>query len=213
MWFRQVEAQFETSNPPITTDSTKFSHVIASLDNATAVEVEAIILSPPPTTDKYPALKAAHINAVGMTQAAKDKQLLSLSGLGDRKPSSLLRHMESLNADPKTLLRALFLAQLPTEVRRVLAGSSTTDLRELAKEADAIMEVGSTCFSATGISGVQKSSPPSTTPQRRLCFYHAKFGKEARKCNQQGCRMGHLVLPSTPTPTLSPASGNGQAGR
>lgn len=214
VWFRQVEAQFATRNPAITIDLTKFNHVVAALDNVTAGEVEAIILSPP-TDDKYDALKSALISAFGKTQAAKDMELLSLSGLGDRKPSSLLRHMESLNADPKTLLRALFLAQLPMDVRRVLAGSSTPDLKDLAKEADAIMEAGSTGFSATGISVVHKPTSPSTimTP-RELCFYHTKFGKEARKCNQRGCKMAHLVSSSAPTSsTPSPASGNGQAGR
>ena len=40
----------------------------------------------------------------------------------------------------KTLLRALFLALLPMEAHRILTGSSTTDLNDLAKETDAIME-------------------------------------------------------------------------
>ncbi len=214
VWFRQVEAQFATRHPAITIDLTKFNHVVAALDNVTAGEVEAIILSPP-TGDKYDALKTALISAFGKTQTSKDMELLSLSGLGDRKPSSLLRHMESLNADPKTLLRALFLAQLPMEVRRVLAGSSTTDLKDLAKEADAIMEAGSTGFSATGISVVHKPTSSSTiTTPRELCFFHTKFGKEARKCNQRGCKMAHLVSSSAATSsTPSPASGNGQAGR
>ena len=214
VWFRQVEAQFATRNPAITIDLTKFNHVVAALDNVTAGEVEAIILSPP-VDEKYEALKTALIGAFGKTQASKDMELLSLSGLGDRKPSSLLRHMESLNADPRTLLRALFLAQLPMEVRRVLAGSSTAALKDLAREADAIMEAGSTGFSATGISVVHKptSSPTSTTP-RELCFYHTKFGKEARKCTQRGCKMAHLVSSSASNlSTPSPASGNGQAGR
>ena len=47
VWFRQVEAQFATRNPPITADLTKFNHVVAVLDNVTAGEVEAIILLPP----------------------------------------------------------------------------------------------------------------------------------------------------------------------
>ena len=184
VWFRQVEAQFATRTPAITVDLTKFNHVVAALDHITAGEVEAIILSPP-ADGKHDALKAALINAFGKTQASKDMELLSLSGLGDRKPSSLLRHMESLNADPKTLLRTLFLAQLPMEARRILAGSSTTDLIDLAKEADAIMEVSTRAFSATGISGVHNPMSSTTVAMPKdLCFYHTKFGKEARKCNK-----------------------------
>ena len=158
------------------------------------------------------ALKAALINTFGKTQASKDMELLSLSGLGDRKPSSLLCHMESLNADPKTLLHALF-AQLPMEARRILAGSSTTDLNNLAKEADAIMEVSSRAFSATGISGVHNPMSSTTVAiPKDLCFYHTKFGKEARKCNKGGCKLAYLI-PSSASTSSTTALGNGQAGR
>ena len=93
--------------------------------------------------------------------------------------------MGSVNADPKTLLHALFLTQLPIEVRRVLAGSPTSDLKNLAKEADAIMEAGSLRSSTTGILGVHNpTSTPTNIKPKELCFYHSKFGKEARKCNQ-----------------------------
>ena len=212
VWFRQVEAQFATRTPAITVDLTEFNHVVAALDHITAGEVEAIILSPP-ADGKYDALKAALINAFGKTQASKDMELLSLSGLGDRKPSSLLRHMESLNADPKTLLRALFLAQLPMVARRILTGSSTTDLNDLAKEADAIMEVSTRAFSATGISGVHNPMSSTTVAMPKdLYFYHTKFGKEARKCNKGGCKLAYLI-PSSTSISSSTASGNGQAGR
>ena len=80
--------------------------MLAALDNVAAGEVEALILTTP-ARDKYTALKTALIKAFGKTQAQKDNELLSLSGLGDKKPSALLRHIRSLNADPETLLRAL----------------------------------------------------------------------------------------------------------
>ena len=143
MWFAQVEAQFATRQPPITEDLTKYNYVVAALDNVAAGEVEAFILAPP-MTDKYKALKEALIKAFGKTQTQKDNELLSLSGLGDKKPSALLRHIRSLNADPETLLRALFLAQLPTEVRQILAASGKTNLDELAADADRIMEIPAT---------------------------------------------------------------------
>ena len=71
----------------------------------------------------------------------KDRELLNLNGLGDKKPSELLQHMKNLNADPNTLFKALFLTQLPPDVRRILATSSKTDIDELATEADRITEV------------------------------------------------------------------------
>ena len=88
VWFRQVESVFTTRNPAITTQATKFEYVIQALDNSTADRVQNIILDPP--ENSYDALKAALIKAFGKTQAEKDQELLSLNGLGDRKPSELL---------------------------------------------------------------------------------------------------------------------------
>ena len=60
-----------------------------------------------------------------------------MNGLGDRKPSELLQHIRSQNSDPKTVFRALFLNQLPAEVKRVLAHSPEL---ELEASADRVME-------------------------------------------------------------------------
>ena len=178
------------------------------MDNVTAGEVEAFILSPP-TNDKYEALKVAFIDAFGRTQASKDMELLSLAGLRDRKPSSLLRYMESLNADPKILLRALFLAQLHTEVRCVLAGSPTSDLKDVAKEADAIMEADSLRPSAIEISGVHKpTSLPTPIKPKELCFYHSKFGSRPGSATK-GVARWHTSF-RLPQP---PVSENGQSSR
>ena len=49
--------------------------------------------------------------------------------------------MHNLNVDPAMLFKALFLAQLPSEVRRILASSEKTDIGDLAREADRITEV------------------------------------------------------------------------
>ena len=81
---------------------------------STAERVQNAVLDPP--ENPYNAMKA-----VGKTQAEKDQTLLGLNCLGDRKPSELLQHMQNLNADPATLFKALFLAQLPPDVWRILA--------------------------------------------------------------------------------------------
>ena len=86
-------------------------------------------------------LKTALIDAFGKTQAQKDQDVLNINGLGDKKPSELLQHICNLTADPATLVKAFFLAQLPLEVRQILALSDKTDIKDLAKEADRIMEV------------------------------------------------------------------------
>lgn len=211
VWFTQVEAKFNTHQPPIIQDKNKFDHVVQSLDNQTASEVKALLLSPP-DAGKYEALKKALLQAFEKSQTEKDQELLNLSGLGDRKPTGLLRHIRSLNADPQTLLRALFLSQLPTEVRRVLAVSSADDLDNIATKADHIMEATAHDHRHVGISAARTVHPTrksSETGRGNLCFYHANWGQEARKCAHKGCPLSHLVLPSSPAKS---SSGNARAG-
>ena len=105
--------------------------MVASLDNSTAAEVKAVLLHPP-ATNKYDAIKEALLGAFGKTQAQKDAELLNISGLGDRTPSALLRKLESLNNNADTLRRAFFLAQLPTQVRSILAIQDFATIQDLA---------------------------------------------------------------------------------
>ena len=84
------------------------------MDNNTAECILNIILDPP--KNPYNAIKATLVKAFGRTQAEKDQELLNLNGLSNKKPSKLLQHMKNLNAVPNMLFKALFLAQLPSDV-------------------------------------------------------------------------------------------------
>ena len=137
VWFKQVESVFAIRK--ITVQQTKFDYVVQALDSPTAEKVQSVILSPP--EDPYNTLRATLVEIFGKTQAQKDQEILNINGLGDKKPSELLQHIHNLNADPATLVKAFFLAQLPPEVRQILALSDKTDIKELAKEADRVMEV------------------------------------------------------------------------
>ena len=119
------------------------------------------------------------IKAFSKTQAQKNNKLLSLSNLGDRRPSALLRHIHSLKADSDTLLHALFLAQLPFEVCQILAGSAKTDLNELAADTDHIMEASQTS-SLPGISGIDTAKCNTFKP---LCYYHTKLAGQPKYAN------------------------------
>jgi hypothetical protein len=219
VWFKQVESVFETRK--ITVQRTQFNYVIQALDNSTADRVQAVILTP--SEVPYDKLKTALIEVFGKTQAQKDQEILSINGLGDKKPSELWQHMNNLNADPKTLFKALFMAQLPPEVRQILALSEKTDGQDLAKEADRIMEVsrlsGTSQVNATG--GYRKSGGryPDSRPGGRnpgdqhpvsksdqqwpllpgLCKYHSKFGDRARSCLPP-CKFQHVPGPGNGTP-------------
>ena len=196
VWFARVESQFGTKG--ITVDKTKFDYVVSSLDNSTAGEVESI-LTAPPDDNKYDALKTALLAAFGKTQAQKDSELLSIAGLGDMKPSALLRRLQSLNSDPTTLFRAHFLALLPSEVRSVLAGREIPDISDLAKAADRIIEakgfdshvapIAVQAFrnkrqppTRQGGGDIEHSSTSGNKDGAHICFYHIRYGKAARRC-------------------------------
>ena len=124
VWFIQLEAQFTSKN--ITAEETKFNHAVQGLDKSTAEEISTFLT----------------IDTFGLTQDEKDSRLFAIDGLGDRKPSALLRHMESfVKADERksTVFRALFLRNLPSSVRVALARNPPADLKDLAKAADAIL--------------------------------------------------------------------------
>ena len=176
VWFTQVESVFSTRT--ITAQKTKFDYVIQALDNYAADRVQATILHPPQDTP-YDAIKKALIKAFGKSQSQKDQELLDLNGLGDRKPSALLQHMQNLNADPKTLFKALFLAQMPPDVRKILSTSNKEDIEELAEEADKIVEASNHARSSE-VNKVASQRRPA--PIAGKCWIHAKFGVEARKC-------------------------------
>ena len=204
-WFIRLEASFATHTPPITQDLTKFHHVIQLLDSTTARRVQAV-LENPPATDKYITLKSTLLEAYEATQLQKDQELLNLNGLGDRKPSELLQHMKSLNKDPATLFRALFLNQLPTDVRRILAQTPEADLDSLAKTADGIVAVDiPAAFSIQSnistetteadtfqrdVNALQRNHRSQQKPKSAshtlstfsLCKYHSRFGNKARSC-------------------------------
>ena len=233
VWFACIESQFGTKQ--ITGDKTKFDYVVSSLDNATAGEVEAILITPP-ENDKYGALKSALLAAFGKTQAQKDSELLSITGLGDMKPTALLRRLQSLNSDPTTLFRAHFLALLPSEVRSVLAGQDIPDILDLAKAADRIMEAKGLDSHVAPIA-VQAASRFSNTASRfpiarrpatrqgggdvegftessHVCNYHVRYGKNARRC-LPGCLLydDSRGQPKTNGPRDKGAQGNASAGR
>ena len=218
VWFARIEAQFNTKN--INQDGTKFDYLVSSLDNSTASEVEATLLRPP-AQDKYGALKKALLQAFAKTQVQKDSELLSLTGLGDMKPTALLRKLLSLNTDANTLMRAHFLALLPADVRTVLAGREIDDLTKLAKAADRVLEarqsdalVAPVSRPGTG-STSRPAGPPASTTRRQsehVCPNHIRYGARARSC-KPWCILNQAWMDGRASPRSTPASGNSQAGR
>jgi len=214
LWFAKLEAQFETAN--ITSQKTKFNYVLQALDNATIQEV-AIVAETPRVNQEYDDIKAALLEAFGQSQEAKDKALLTLNGLGDRKPTSLLRHIQSLTTDMNSLIKAFFLAQLPMDIRSILAGQNFATAEDMAKAADRIVEtrflndtissIGQTT-STTAIEAIRRQNTSQRTPLKEefICPGHKKYGSKAYTC-RPGCIFGDIPL------AQRPITGNGQVNR
>lgn len=222
VWFARVEAQFGTKN--ITEDQTKYDYTVSALDFRTAEEIHALLINPP-DKNKYSAIKEALIKAFGKSQAQKDAELLNLGGLGDRRPTALLRKINALNDDPITLKRALFLLNLPTDLRSILAGQDFPNVDKMAEAADRIWETRASstpilaecshtdqinAFSKPSFSSKQQKRPPRRENPTDICYYHQRFGSKARRCDS-GCKFADLI-PHTSSNTAT-VSGNDQAGR
>lgn len=73
----------------ITVESTKYAHVIASLQPEIAQEVRDLLVNPP-TNNPYTELKEELIRRTSQSKQRRLQQLLITEELGDRKPSQLL---------------------------------------------------------------------------------------------------------------------------
>lgn len=153
LYFAQVEANFQLSN--ITTESTKFCSLVASLDQQTMSVVSDLIRTPD-KVKPYTVVKERLIKEYQVSQTERIKTLLQDLTLVDSKPSALLRRMRELAGVgfSDDVLKSIWLSRLPTSIQSILSVSTET-LVELSGLADRIFEV--TGFSA-GCNEVEKSS-------------------------------------------------------
>lgn len=183
VWFTQAEAQFNIRK--ISEDTTKYFYVVSALDQATASRMYDV-LSNPPTNEKYDNLKKKLLATYGLSRRDKARKLLHLQGLGDQKPSELMDYMLSLldGHKPCLLAEQLFLEQLPDDIRVLLAEDDFSDPRALALRADTLMlaKQQSTCLAINRVMVTGSDAKVTPPPKQDLCYYHARFGRQARKC-------------------------------
>ena len=222
IFFVMAEAQFTLRN--VRSDEAKYAHVVSALPPEVISRVVDLVTAPP-TTDKYDAIKKRLTKSFAKTPAERATKLLEISDLGGRSPLALLDEMRNLSRGENIefLLRAIFLRALPEEVRRVVRNSTT--LEELAAAAEdhftkagaAIDPRRSVCAAGKDADDVDsvaafrrhqdRSGPKSSTPREKdICRFHAKFGANARNCIAP-CRM---APPSNPAGQRRP--GNADAG-
>lgn len=153
LWFQQLEAQFITSG--ISTEATKFNHVVGVIETDVLDFVSDLVLSPP-TANQYQAIKTRLIKQFSATEYQNLKSLLEELSLGDRKPSDLLRKMRELAGGKvnEEFLQTLWLQRLPSTIHAFLATNPGT-LNDLATLADKMFEVTQ---ASTSVQAVKSTS-------------------------------------------------------
>ncbi|XP_011634814.1 uncharacterized protein LOC105425653 [Pogonomyrmex barbatus] len=113
----------------------------ANADTAILPHIKDLIMNPP-SNNKYDALKERVLNIFSVSQSAKLRQLLKGQVLGDKKPSHFLLKLKNLAGDQVTdsILKTLFMEQLPENYRIILATIDEPDLDKFATIADKIAD-------------------------------------------------------------------------
>ncbi|CAN7937515.1 unnamed protein product, partial [Ixodes hexagonus] len=142
VWLMQVEAQFRLRH--ITSQKTRYLHIVSSLPANVADELADILATPDPVSP-FDQLKAAILDRKTEFEHSRLQQLITTEELGDRRPSQLLLRMRQLlgaqNQDPNNhLLRELFLQRLPSTMLPVLAAAEDMSLDKLAELADRVTD-------------------------------------------------------------------------
>ena len=184
IWFAQAEAQFDIQK--ITEEKTKYSYLVAALDEDTAIQV-GDFLDNPPADERYTKLKDRLTQKLVLSEQERADKILHLGLLGDRKPSQLMTEVSALCGTDHGLCfiaKQAFLQALPPAIRLAMDGVDFDAPHEAAKKADSLwcthqQQLSGDCT----VSGITKKTKPAK--QRKnpdFCYYHDNFGELAAKC-------------------------------
>ncbi|XP_076657538.1 uncharacterized protein LOC143361781 [Halictus rubicundus] len=205
LWFAQVESSLSAAR--INNQKTMADVVVAALKYDVVTTIKDILFMSPVSAE------------------SKLRQLLKGEVLSKGKPSQILTGLLNLNdgSCSDEIIRAVFLEQLPSHVRAVLAMANVSEPRKLAELADKVVEASGTGTSAiaavssrdaslraleekvdrltrqlasittsrTRESRVRRRTPSRSRnrsrenrslPKETACWFHRKFGKDARRC-------------------------------
>lgn len=135
VWFTHADAVF--ANHRVSANSTRVNYVLAALDED-GVRAVADLVGPHATFD---AIRQRLIDAYDVPRASLFRSFVQPGGMGDRRPSQLLRDMRAIlpAGIGEEALREFWLLKLPANVRVVVA-SLDCPLEPLAIRADHVME-------------------------------------------------------------------------
>lgn len=178
VWFLQVEAVLQ---PQHLSDETKYNLIVAKLDRDVILQVTDI-LSKPPSSGKFEALKSRLLNIYEESEANNIRRLISEMELGSQRPSQLLRQMRDLarNRIQDPTLTVLWQGHLPPTVKAVLAVTDKTDLDVLAAIADKVMDA----TEPRHVSSIEQSK--MTTSDNNILAAIEKIGRRLDHLESRG---------------------------
>lgn len=142
-FFAQAERIFQANN--VIDENQRFIAIIAAIPQNVLLEVSSLIYNPD-STSPYSKLKEALVQANSISDVQKITNLLENEQMGDRKPSSFLRHIKGFfgsNAPivEDTVIRPLFLSRLPKSIAHIIAMFDEREpLDAIAQKADRIYD-------------------------------------------------------------------------
>lgn len=181
-WITQIESAFRTHD--ITRDQTKFDYVVQYAPPEVYPHIVALAIKPP-EENKYEAVKKRILDAFSESEEARIRRILQGQNIGGKKPSHYLLELRNTAGTrvSDTVIRSIFIEQLPEQARYILAATEERDLDKLATIADRIIEL----HNPTSINMVeQDSSNPGTKSDNVLMQIMARLDKiEARLKNSE----------------------------
>lgn len=145
LWFQLTEITFQAHN--IQEEYIKYAALTQALTPAVCSEMRTNLMSPDPV-NPYTKLKEEILNRLTISAEKKIKQLLGKQEMGDRTPTSFLRHLRSLSAGgvpsetEEQIIKSVFLNNLPSKTKLMLKTiEPLMDVDKLALTADSVIEL------------------------------------------------------------------------
>lgn len=232
LWFIQLDHWFAVNR--ITSDSTRYSTVVASLDAALLQQIYETVRNPP-AAGKYEAIKSAVIRNFSESEQRRAQQFVSGLQLGDKKPSHLLNELRRIGgeAQDEKLLKVLWMNRLPIQVQTCLAAVSEP-LNTLAPLADSVMEtfrvgsdgqsfaVNAGAFTSSNVAAASTSNPATKNAAKssdsellsklaaQVANLTKQLGKLLNEKSQRGRSASRSSVPSRAR-SATPAASNGES--
>ncbi|KAL1424969.1 hypothetical protein MTO96_019620 [Rhipicephalus appendiculatus] len=209
-----VEAHFRIRQ--ITSQQTKYGHLVFSLPPDVAEGI-ADILASPHAGQPYNTLKAAIISRKSESDDSRLQQPITATELGDRRPSQLLRHMLQLLGGPSApqeekLLRELFLQRLPQSMVPVHVAAGAVPVDTLAEMANRVAD-----YSRAHSLNAVTTPPPATAADPALASIENRLDALVRRlddfvpAHRRPSSKFQLHSRSSTPPSLSGSSANRRA--